>query len=173
MIARRKSVTGGIIENLVVPTDALATPFNNAELLYDLKAHVPYPGTDIRDPYPNINDLSHAQTITASVFASGILFVLGNFIIQSYRKIRHKKGLSLYSFFEKYSDIGVYLKTQAKDNDNYPPEILQAIAYYYNPDLPAFVSWRRRSWVWIIQSRRYLSVQGYKKITLFLISISI
>ena len=100
-----------IIKYVVVPLDSFfATPFNNAEMLSELKSKTPYPGFNTNHPYPNINDSPHSAAIKEGAFASALLSILGNFIIQFYKRLRKKEAASPYFFFEKLPGIKAYLE---------------------------------------------------------------
>ena len=160
---KRNFFANGIIENVVIPIDsALATPFNNAELFSELENKIHYPGPDASDPYPNINDSPHSAAIKEGAFALALLSIIGNLIIQFYKRIRKKEAISSYFFFEKLPDIEEYLKSASgSESDKCSPEVLLATAYYYNPDLSSIVLGWRRAWATLTRSNRYLILNKY------------
>lgn len=150
---------------ILSPIDnVIATPFNNEQFIWDLEGqNTIRPGPpDTAHPYPNINDSPNAALLRGGVFLAAVLGIVFSAFIAFYKKLRRQEGASHYFFFERlFYLVGIDKFKDAFGNCPVPYRYLWAAAYFYNPDIPAFVLWVRRTWAFLTRNNAFKRLEKY------------
>jgi hypothetical protein len=142
--------------------NTIATPVHNEQVIWDLEHQEPCPGPDVQHPYPSINDSPYAALSKGSVIFLALFGIIFSLAVTFYRKLRRQENASQYHFFAQLQD-DAELKKLLSSNSSVVSEydIHLSIAYFYNPDIPAFILWIRRKWASMTNDNRLQDLQSY------------
>lgn len=144
--------------------NVIATPFNNEQFIWDLEDQQICPGPDAEHPYPNINDSPNAALLRGGVFLVAVFGMVFSGCIAFYKKLRRQEGTSHYFFFEcLFYLVGIDKFKATLGSCSIPYKYLCAAAYFYNPDIPAFVLWVRRTWAFLTRKNTFKHLEKYLK----------
>lgn len=146
--------------------NTIATPFNNEQVIWDLKYQEPCPGPDVEHPYPSVNGSAQAPLLKGSVAFLALFGIFFSLFVTFYRKIRTQENRSHYHFFAQLQrdEFEKLTLQNRKVNATLTPfEHLHAVAYFYNPDISPLVLCLRRTWAFLRGDPHFERLQSYLK----------